>query len=122
MKLGQSSTTLSGGEAKRMKLAKELTKTKYEPTLYILDKPTTGLHFKDISLLLKILKKLIEKGHTIIIEEHHLDVIAHCDYIVDLGPEGGSQGGKLLFEGPTSKILSCAESYTAIYLKPYFQK
>jgi len=114
--LGQPSTTLSGGEAQRVKLASELSKKDTGKTLYILDEPTTGLHFEDIRVLLKVLNELTNKGNTIIIIEHNLDVIKHVDYIIDIGKEGGKNGGEILFEGTPEKILLNEKSYTGKYL------
>ncbi|MCY4645188.1 MAG: excinuclease ABC subunit UvrA [Bacteriovoracales bacterium] len=117
--LGQSSTTLSGGEAQRLKLAKELSKSTRGKTLYVLDEPTTGLHFVDIHVLLTSINRLIELGHTVVIIEHNLDVIKTADHIIDLGPEGGEKGGNVLFSGPPEKMLSCKSSHTAKFLKKY---
>jgi excinuclease ABC subunit A len=117
--IGQGSPTLSGGEAQRIKLAHELGKREGNNTVYILDEPTTGLHFDDIKKLLVTLKRLVEKGNTVIVIEHNLDVIKNCNYLVDLGPEGGDGGGTILFQGPTRDILSVKFSYTAKYLKKY---
>ncbi len=119
IKLGQAATTLSGGEAQRVKLAKELSKRDTGATLYILDEPTTGLHFADIELLLKVLHRLRDHGNTIVIIEHNLDVVKTADYIVDLGPEGGSGGGEILFSGsPEGLANSDCGSHTAKFLKP----
>ncbi len=117
IKLGQSSTTLSGGESQRVKLAAELARTDTGNTIYVLDEPTTGLHFEDIRVLLGVLNKLVEKGNTIIVIEHNLDVIKSADYIIDLGPEGGANGGRILVTGTPEKILSNKESYTVKYLR-----
>ena len=117
IKLGQSATTLSGGEAQRVKLAKELSKRDTGNTLYILDEPTTGLHFHDIELLLKVIRYLRDQGNTIVIIEHNLDVIKTADWIVDLGPEGGSGGGTIVAEGTPEDIASCEASHTGRYLK-----
>ncbi len=118
IKLGQPSTTLSGGESQRVKLATELSKRDTGKTLYVLDEPTTGLHFEDIRVLLGVLNKLIDKGNTIIIIEHNLDIIKSADYIIDMGPEGGRGGGNLLFAGtPEEFIASKTKSYTAPFLK-----
>ncbi len=115
--LGQSATTLSGGEAQRIKLATELSKKDTGNTLYILDEPTTGLHFSDVKKLLKILYKLREMGNTIIIIEHNLDVISAADWIIDLGPEGGYDGGQIIANGPPEEIINNEKSYTAKFLK-----
>ena len=115
--LGQSATTLSGGEAQRIKLAKELSKRSTGKTLFILDEPTTGLHFHDIELLLKVLHRLKEQGNTIIVIEHNLDVIKTADWIIDLGPEGGSQGGQLIANGSPEKVAKDKRSFTGKYLK-----
>ena len=115
--LGQSATTLSGGEAQRIKLAKELSKRRTGKTLFILDEPTTGLHFHDIELLLKVLHRLKEQGNTIIVIEHNLDVIKTADWIIDLGPEGGSQGGELVASGTPEKVSKDKKSFTGKYLK-----
>ena len=118
MRLGQSSTTLSGGEAQRVKLATELQKRAAGKTLYILDEPTTGLHFADIDRLLKVLDRLADTGNTVLVIEHNLDVIKHADWIVDLGPEGGEKGGLIVAEGTPEQVAQVAESYTGQYLKP----
>jgi excinuclease ABC subunit A len=115
--LGQSATTLSGGEAQRIKLAAELSKKDTGNTLYILDEPTTGLHFSDVKKLLKILYKLREMGNTIIIIEHNLDVISAADWIIDLGPEGGNNGGQVIAIGPPEEIINNKKSHTAKFLK-----
>lgn len=117
IKLGQPSTTLSGGESQRVKLASELSKRDTGKTLYVLDEPTTGLHFEDIRVLLGVLNKLVDKGNTVIVIEHNLDVIKSADYLIDMGPEGGRKGGNLLFAGTPEEMLSCTESYTAPFLK-----
>ena len=115
--LGQSATTLSGGEAQRIKLAKELSKRSTGKTLFILDEPTTGLHFYDIELLLGVLKRLSDQGNTVVVIEHNLDVIKSSDWIIDLGPEGGSDGGLIIAEGSPSKVAQSKKSYTGKYLK-----
>lgn len=115
--LGQHATTLSGGEAQRVKLAEELSKRDTGNTLYILDEPTTGLHFKDISLLLKVVEQLVAKGNTVLIIEHNLDVIKIADYIIDLGPEGGSQGGQIVAQGTPEDVAKVKGSYTGFFLK-----
>ena len=116
IKLGQSSTTLSGGESQRIKLATELSRPSTGDTLYILDEPTTGLHFEDIHVLLGVLRKLVDKGNTVIIIEHNLDVIKACDYIIDLGPEGGREGGQVVATGTIEDITNCPQSITGKYL------
>jgi len=118
IKLGQPSTTLSGGESQRVKLAAELSKRDTGKTLYVLDEPTTGLHFEDIRVLLGVLNKLVDKGNTIIIIEHNMDIIKSCDYIIDMGPEGGRNGGKLVFAGtPEAFVAGKTNSYTSPFLK-----
>jgi len=115
--LGQSSTTLSGGEAQRVKLATELSKKDTGNTFYILDEPTTGLHFDDIHVLLGVLNRLVDHGNTVLIIEHNLDVVKVADWVLDLGPEGGSGGGEILFEGTPEGLAACAKSHTGKYLK-----
>jgi excinuclease ABC subunit A len=115
--LGQSSTTLSGGESQRVKLATELSKRDTGMTLYILDEPTTGLHFEDIRVLLEVLNKLVDKGNTVIVIEHNMEVIKVADHIIDIGPEGGKDGGQLLCSGSPEEIINLDKSYTARYLK-----
>ena len=117
--IGQAATTLSGGEAQRIKLSKELSKRQTGKTLYILDEPTTGLHFDDIKKLLEILHKLVSYGNTVIVIEHNLDVINTSDWIIDLGPEGGDQGGSILFEGSTKDLIKLNNNQTGIFLKKY---
>ncbi len=121
LRLGQSSTTLSGGEAQRVKLATELSKVATGKTLYILDEPTTGLHFEDIRILLDLLQRLVDKGNTVLIVEHNLDVIKCADWIIDLGPEGGDGGGKIVAQGPPEAIMKSKDSYTARYLSDYLR-
>ncbi len=120
IKLGQSAVTLSGGEAQRIKLARELAKKGTGQTLYILDEPTTGLHFEDIRMLLTVLQRLVDGGNTVIIIEHNLDVIKTADWIIDLGPEGGSGGGRIVAEGPPEAVAGTEASYTGKYLKELF--
>lgn len=117
IKLGQTSSTLSGGENQRVKLAYYLGQEKQEPTLFVFDEPTTGLHFHDIKTLLKAFNALIEKGHTVVIIEHNMDVIKCADYVIDLGPEGGSAGGNLVCTGTPEEIMECPSSYTGKFLK-----
>ena len=116
IKLGQPAPTLSGGEAQRIKLSSELSKRPTGHTLFILDEPTTGLHFADIERLLKILKKLVNYGNTVIIIEHNLDVIKNTDWIIDMGPEGGDKGGKIIAEGTPGQLAKMRISYTGQYL------
>jgi excinuclease ABC subunit A len=115
--LGQSATTLSGGEAQRVKLALELSKRDTGRTLYILDEPTTGLHFHDIDLLLKVLHRLRDHGNTVVVIEHNLDVIKTADWIVDLGPEGGDGGGRVIAQGTPEEVCDVAESFTGQFLR-----
>jgi len=117
IRLGQSATTLSGGEAQRVKLAKELSKRATGRTIYILDEPTTGLHFHDIAKLLEVLHKLVEGGNTIVIIEHNLDVIKTADWIIDLGPEGGDRGGEIIAAGTPEQVAKVTGSYTGQYLR-----
>jgi excinuclease ABC subunit A len=118
VKLGQSSSTLSGGESQRIKLAYFLSKeTEGEQTMFIFDEPTTGLHIHDISMLLSSLESLLEKGHSVLVIEHNLEVIKYADWIIDLGPEGGEQGGEVVFEGVPEEMLNLT-SYTGTYLIP----
>ena len=117
IKIGQSATTLSGGEAQRIKIAKELSKKPTGKTLYILDEPTTGLHFEDVNKLTSILQELTDNGNTVIVIEHNLDVLKCCDWIIDLGPDGGDKGGYIISEGPPEKIVSNNIGYTSVYLK-----
>ena len=116
IKLGQSSSTLSGGEKQRVKLAYFIGKEQQEPTLFIFDEPTTGLHFHDIRRLLKAFNALIERGHTIIVIEHNLDIVKCADHIIDLGPEGGDRGGTIVCTGTPEQIAKCKESLTGKYL------
>jgi excinuclease ABC subunit A len=117
IKLGQSATTLSGGEAQRVKLALELSKRDTGRTLYILDEPTTGLHFHDIGLLLRVLHQLRDAGNTIVVIEHNLDVIKTADWVIDMGPEGGAGGGQVVAVGTPEAVAGNAASYTGWYLK-----
>jgi excinuclease ABC subunit A len=118
LRLGQAGTTLSGGEAQRVKLATELAKKATGRTLYILDEPTTGLHFADIEKLLQVLMKLRNAGNTVIVIEHNLEMIKCADWIIDLGPEGGEGGGEIVGAGPPEKIAELSGSFTGQYLRP----
>src|SRR5205823_15055878 len=118
IKLGQAATTLSGGEAQRVKLALELSKRDTGRTLYILDEPTTGLHFADIALRLKVLHQLRDAGNTIVVLEHNLDVIKTADWVIDMGPEGGAGGGTIVATGTPEDVAAHPASYTGRYLKP----
>jgi len=120
--LGQSATTLSGGEAQRVKLALELSKRDTGRTLYILDEPTTGLHFHDIEMLLTVLHRLRDHGNTVVVIEHNLDVIKTADWVIDLGPEGGAGGGNIIAEGTPEQVGNTPGSYTGAYLKPVLER
>jgi excinuclease ABC subunit A len=119
--LGQPATTLSGGEAQRIKLASELCKRSTGKTFYVLDEPTTGLHFDDVKKLLDVLTRLVEKGNTVLTIEHNLDVIKSVDHIIDLGPEGGDEGGKIVAQGTPEEVAKIKGSYTGQWLKKYLQ-
>jgi excinuclease ABC subunit A len=118
--LGQQATTLSGGEAQRVKLATELSKVSTGKTLYVLDEPTTGLHFEDVRILLDVLNKLVDKGNTIVVVEHNMDVIKMADWIIDLGPGGGEFGGKIVAEGTPEQVIKNSKSVTGKFLKAEF--
>ena len=118
IKLGQPSSTLSGGESQRVKLASFLVQENAPKTLFIFDEPTTGLHFHDISTLMDSLNRLIDKGHTVLIIEHNMDVIKSADWVIDIGPEGGEEGGRIVAEGTPEQIAANPESYTGQFLKP----
>jgi len=120
VRLGQSSTTLSGGEAQRVKLATELARKSTGNTFYILDEPTTGLHFEDIRMLLDVLNTLVDQGNTVLVIEHNLDIIKVADHVIDIGPEGGRKGGTLLTSGTPEDIAKLEYSYTGIHLKKEF--
>src|SRR5512139_3061321 len=120
--LGQSATTLSGGEAQRVKLATELAKRDTGRTLYILDEPTTGLHFEDVRLLLEVLHRLVDKGNSVVVIEHNLDVIKTADHIIDLGPEGGEMGGLVVAQGTPEEVADVNSSYTGQYLQPLLRR
>jgi excinuclease ABC subunit A len=115
--LGQSATTLSGGEAQRVKLASELSKRDTGRTLYILDEPTTGLHFEDVRLLLDVLHRLVEKGNTVIVIEHNIEVIKTADWVIDLGPEGGDEGGTVVAQGTPEAVAAASDSHTGKFLR-----
>ncbi|MCC5914858.1 MAG: excinuclease ABC subunit UvrA, partial [Balneolaceae bacterium] len=120
--LGQSSTTLSGGEAQRIKLSRELSKIGTGDTVYIMDEPTTGLHFQDVKMLVDVIQKLVEKGNTVIVIEHNLDLIKAADWVIDLGPEGGESGGMIIAEGTPEEVSEIEESETGRYLKEELQR
>jgi excinuclease ABC subunit A len=122
IKVGQSATTLSGGEAQRVKLSKELSRRATGKTLYILDEPTTGLHFEDVRKLLEVLHRLADQGNTVVVIEHNLDVIKTADWVIDLGPGGGVNGGRIIAEGPPEAIAEVAISATGQYLKPILER
>jgi excinuclease ABC subunit A len=122
IKIGQQATTLSGGEAQRIKLAKELSRRATGRTLYILDEPTTGLHFHDVAKLLEVLHELADAGNTVAVIEHNLEVIKTADWLIDLGPEGGDGGGKIVAEGPPEDLARVKESYTGQFLKELFAR
>ena len=122
VKLGQPATTLSGGEAQRVKLATELSKHSTGKTVYILDEPTTGLHTADVHRLIDVLQKFVDAGNTVIVIEHNLDVIKVADHIIDLGPEGGNGGGKIVAQGTPEQVADCPKSYTGMYLKKLINK
>ena len=117
IKLGQPATTLSGGEAQRIKLAFELQKKPTGKTLYILDEPTTGLHTHDVKRLIEVLQRIVDHGDTVLVIEHNLDMIKVADYIIDIGPDGGDKGGRVVATGTPEEITKCKESYTGYYLK-----
>jgi excinuclease ABC subunit A len=121
LKLGQEMATLSGGEAQRIKLSRELAKRSTGKTLYLLDEPTTGLHSDDIEKLLKVLHKLVDKGNTLLVIEHNLDFISHADYIIDLGPDAGEEGGYIVAEGPPEAIMKNKNSWTGKYLLEHYK-
>jgi excinuclease ABC subunit A len=122
IKVGQQATTLSGGEAQRVKLSKELSRRATGKTLYILDEPTTGLHFDDIAKLLHLMHGLVDRGNTVLVIEHNLDVIKTADWIVDLGPEGGTKGGTIVATGTPEQVVKVPASYTGQYLKSMLKR
>jgi excinuclease ABC subunit A len=117
VKLGQSALTLSGGEAQRVKLALELSKRSTGKTLYILDEPTTGLHFADVKQLMAVIQRLVDQGNTVLMIEHNLDVLLQADHLIDLGPEGGDKGGEVVVTGTPEAVAACSVSYTGMYIK-----
>ena len=121
VRLGQPSTELSGGEAQRIKLASELSRRATGRTIYVLDEPTTGLHFEDVRKLTEILHRLVEGGNSVVVIEHNLDVIKNADYIIDMGPEGGERGGTVIAEGTPEEVAEVPESYTGQFLKKILQ-
>ena len=120
--IGQQATTLSGGEAQRVKLAKELSKRATGRTLYILDEPTTGLHFHDVAKLLEVLHELVDTGNTVVVIEHNLEVIKTADWLIDLGPEGGDGGGEIVAQGTPEDVVKVKRSYTGQFLKPVLER
>ena len=122
MSIGQQATTLSGGEAQRIKLAKELSKRSTGRTIYILDEPTTGLHVHDVKKLLEVLQAFVQKGNTVVVIEHNMEVIKTADWIIDMGPDGGDKGGNIVFEGTPEQLLNINESYTGKFLKKKLSK
>jgi excinuclease ABC subunit A len=122
LRLGQSATTLSGGEAQRVKLAAHLTQADCKGVLYLFDEPTTGLHFDDIAKLLDAFERLLHNGATLLIIEHNIEVIRHADWVIDLGPDGGAQGGNVVVVGTPETIAGCEASWTGRYLQPMFAK
>ena len=122
LKLGQPSSTISGGESQRVRLATELSKRDTGHTLYILDEPTTGLHFEDIRVLMNVLNRLVDKGNTVIVIEHNMDVIKQADWIIDMGPEGGRGGGQLVVQGTPEQVAGSGLGYTSKYLREELQR
>jgi excinuclease ABC subunit A len=120
--LGQSALTLSGGEAQRVKLSLELSKKSTGSTFYILDEPTTGLHFADVKMLMEVLQMLVEGGNTVVLIEHNMDVVKQADHIIDLGPEGGDKGGEVIFAGSPEGLIRCRRSFTGEYLKDFLNE
>ncbi len=122
LRLGQAATTLSGGEAQRLKLAEEMANAKAGRVLYVFDEPTTGLHYHDIHFLMTAFRELLARGHSLFVIEHNMEVIAGADWVVDLGPEGGEQGGRLVYSGPREGLLGVRESFTGKYLKKHLER
>jgi excinuclease ABC subunit A len=122
LELGQSATTLSGGEAQRVKISSELYRPHLQKTIYLLDEPTIGLHYEDVRKLIEILERLVDRGNTVVVIEHNLDVIKCADFIVDLGPEGGDRGGSIVARGTPEKVAEVKGSYTAKYLKRVLER
>jgi excinuclease ABC subunit A len=122
VKLGQSATTLSGGEAQRVKIASELYRPNLEKTIYLLDEPTVGLHYDDVAKLLEVLNKLVDKGNTVLLIEHNMDIVKSADYIIDIGPEGGLGGGEIVAKGTPEEIANNKNSYTGEYLYKVLRK
>ncbi len=122
LELGQSATTLSGGEAQRVKISSELYRAHVQKTIYILDEPTIGLHYEDVRKLIEILQKLVDKGNTVLVIEHNMDLIKSSDYLIDIGPEGGIGGGNVVAKGTPEQVAQVKESYTGQYLKKYLKK
>jgi excinuclease ABC subunit A len=122
LRLGQSSTTLSGGESQRLKLAFEMSQTSAQKLLYLFDEPTTGLHYHDIHYLVQAFDRLLERGHSLVVIEHHMEMIRLADYIIDLGPDGGSEGGELVYAGPTAGLVKEPRSFTGKFLKEYLKR
>ena len=120
--LGQNALTLSGGEAQRVKLANELARPATSKTLYILDEPTTGLHFADVKQLMSVIQRLVDQGNSVVMIEHNLDVICQADYLIDLGPEGGFRGGNIICTGSPEEVAQCKESYTGYFIKEMLEK
>jgi excinuclease ABC subunit A len=122
IKLGQSATTLSGGEAQRVKISAELYRAHMQKTIYLLDEPTVGLHYEDVKKLIEILQKLVDKGNTVVVIEHNLDLVKNADYVIDIGPEGGEHGGNIVARGTPEDIIKVEKSYTGKYLKKVLKK
>jgi excinuclease ABC subunit A len=122
VKLGQSASTLSGGEAQRVKISSELYRAHMQKTIYLLDEPTVGLHYEDVKKLIDILQRLVEKGNTVVVIEHNLDLIKCADYVIDIGPEGGERGGNIVAKGTPEDVAKSERSYTGKYLKNVLKK